>query len=83
MTLNDSKDFFRWLGKWVLLAYSITVILSATPLMRDSTDSKEWGSGRSKYWRICHTLRDLTERGNGHASVAGDPFKKIPKKCKP
>ena len=47
MTLNESKDLIRWIGKWFLLAYAMIIILTATPLMRDSTDSKEWGNGRS------------------------------------
>ncbi|NOT66709.1 MAG: hypothetical protein HOP06_11950 [Methylotenera sp.] len=47
MTLNESKDFVRWIGKWFLVAYALNLILSATPLMRDSTDNKEWGSARS------------------------------------
>jgi hypothetical protein len=47
MTLNETKDFFRWVGKWVLLTYMLSVILTTTPLMRDSTDEQGWLTPRS------------------------------------
>lgn len=45
MTPNEAKDYTRWLGKWILIAWLIGNLLSWLPIARDDTDPE--GSKRS------------------------------------